>query len=109
MDMHGFDIVACPWAGLAFAFLGIEGKKNKPAFIYYAHDCMASEYVARKILPLKFRLKDSTYYKLLVADEKSACDHTDLIVANSHAMEEAIQENYGIPSEKINNGWLLEI
>jgi glycosyltransferase involved in cell wall biosynthesis len=100
-----FDVVGCHGAGQAYAFSKIK-KSNRPLLLYHAHDCMVSEYSCRKNISAKYRLADFFRYKILIGMEESACTHANLIIANSYATREALQESYAVPREKIRTIYL---
>ena len=100
-----FDVVDCHGAG-GGAYIFSKLNKTNSLLVYHAHDCMASEYFARKSLSLKHRLKQFVRYKMLIAYEKSACDRADVIIANSYATDKALRQNYGVPQEKIKTIYL---
>lgn len=99
-----FDVVGCHGAGQAYAFSRIK-KNGRTLLVYHAHDCIASEYLYRKISFWNKPL-ESIRYNVLINLEKRACIHADLIISNSHATENALRENYDLHSEKVKTIYL---
>jgi glycosyltransferase involved in cell wall biosynthesis len=98
------DVVGCHGAGPASAFSELVRNRAKNRlpnlFVYHAHDCIASEMASVKH---RIRLNPNVLlkYKLLVRNEKLACENADLVIAQSRATKEALLRHYFISERKV--------
>lgn len=105
LNKHNFSAVVLFGSGAAPLVTKLSSSHSF-LLIYYAIDCMVSEYLSRKEnminLPIIKKIRLLTRYPILVAFEKKACQKADLIFASSEETAIAIRKWYSVDPTKVN-------